>query len=228
MTAEGRVARLISDLDDEWYHKSSKEKREAIMGGKWVEFEVAQAMLSVNYTLVPGDFYARLGLLADCAYVSGFADAGGGMFGHKICITNTDQDVLSKISKTLSWCGIQWSLRKMLPPKCDRHTQVHRIDISGFENLVLFWHLIGFSMPRKQGKLVGLIASQMACGRRNCLTDYITAVSGVLAGWSVASIARKLDISNTTLYNRLNRDGWDYPDAVLGAMFAFREKHIDC
>jgi len=59
------IENVISNISDEWYHKSSEEKRFAIMNSKWIEFEVAMSVRSPNYTLVPVDFYERIGKAID-------------------------------------------------------------------------------------------------------------------------------------------------------------------
>jgi len=59
------IEKAIIDISDEWYHKSSEEKRSAIMNSEWVEFEVAMSVGSSNYTLVPVDFYKRIAIAVD-------------------------------------------------------------------------------------------------------------------------------------------------------------------
>lgn len=59
------IEKAISDISDEWYHKSSEEKRSAIIKREWIEFEVAMSIRSPNYTLVPVDFYERIAKVVD-------------------------------------------------------------------------------------------------------------------------------------------------------------------
>ena len=59
------IEKAIIDISDEWYHKPSEEKHSAIMRREWVEFEVAMCVRSLNYTLVPVDFYERIGKAVD-------------------------------------------------------------------------------------------------------------------------------------------------------------------
>ena len=59
------IRKAISDMSDEWYNMSDKEKNAAIVNGTWEEFEVATAIRSPNYTLVPIDFCERIAVKID-------------------------------------------------------------------------------------------------------------------------------------------------------------------
>ena len=55
------IKATVEGMADEWAAKSTEEIRAAILNDEWVDFEVAQALRSPNYTLVPVDFYERIG-----------------------------------------------------------------------------------------------------------------------------------------------------------------------
>ena len=152
------------------------------------------------------------------AYVSGFADADGGVTNHGVTITNTDVGLLRMMSTILESAGIANAVCARPVPTNQRHSQVHSLYITGFRNLLLFYHRVGFRMERKRNKLAALLAHYSRKGTQYCLSDYQMAMELVEGGMAMNKVSLHIGVGLSTVNRRFERGTWPLSQEVIEAL----------
>jgi len=156
-------------------------------------------------------------------YLSGFFDADGGMIKNGIAVTNTDFNLIERISDSLVYYGIYHKIKSVKTYQRN-HNEAARIHIFGFVNLLFFASKIGFKIERKQNALIQYLKPMCEHKKLYCLLEHDISIKRKNQDFSIRSTGRLLNISYGTLNDRFKKGLWPLDEEIIKNI---RVLHLD-